>query len=106
MARKAIVTRTVIGTEVTTMAVDTIHGEVVNKTYTLSGKFKDGATLLKAVQKAYDTEEIKHVQVVSEKPVNKIYGMWEEDFIQNAMELDENRKPLGQADADVEVVSE
>lgn len=94
MARKAIVTRTVVGTEVSVMAVDCLHGEVVNKTYVLSGKYKDGTALLKAVQKAYDNEGIKHVQVVSEKPVNQIYGMWEEDFIAAAMKLDADRKPI------------
>ena len=100
MARKAIVTRTVVGTEVSVMAVDCIHGEVVNKTYVLSGKYKDGVSLLKAVQKAYDSAEIKHVQVVSEKPVNQIYGMWEEDFIANAMKLDADRKPIEAVEAE------
>lgn len=103
MARKAIVTRTVIGTEATTLAVDCVGGEVVNKTYTLSGKFKDSNALLKAIQKAYDSDSLKHVQVLTQKPVNQIYGMWEEDFIANAMKLDADRKPI-EADAEAEIV--
>lgn len=106
MARRAIVTRTVVGTEVTTMCVDTVSAEVSNKTYVLSGTFADDAKLLKAVQKAYDNDTTKNVAIVSKKDSNKIYGMWEEDFIANAMELDENRKPIGQADAEVAEVTE
>lgn len=96
MARRAMVTRTVVGVEVSTMAVNTSTSEVHNNTFTLSGTWKDDGKVLKAIQKKYDTEDEKNVAIVSKKEVNKLYGMYEEDFIANAMELDEARKPINQ----------
>lgn len=101
--RRPMVTRTVIGIEVSTMAVNTTTSEVHNNVFTLSGTWKDEAKLLKAIQKKYDTEEEKNVAIVSKKEINKLYGMYEEDFIAYAMELDEARKPVSQT---VEVTAE
>lgn len=95
MARKAIVTRTIIGTQVSVMALDTESGKVNTLTYVLSGKIEDSAKALKAVQKTYDTETLKHAKVLELSPLNKLMGMWEEDFIANAFELDpQTRKAL------------
>ena len=114
MARRAIVSRTVVGTQVTVLGLDTVSAEPQNKTYTLSGSYFtekkdaegkvierviDEKKALKAVQKAYDTDTFKNIKVVDAQPVNKLYGMWEEDFITNAFELDpETRKPIGQSE--------
>lgn len=113
MARRAIVTRTVSGTQVSVLGINTETAEPENRTYVLSGLYKvvdeksdkgevlkfhyDEKKMLKDVQKAYDTDEFKNVKVVDHQQVDKLYGMWEEDFIANAMELDlTTRKPLGQ----------
>lgn len=88
MARKAIVTRTITGTQVSVMALDTESGSVSTLTYVLSGNIEDTAKALKAVQKMYDTETLKHAKVLELSPLNKLMGMWEEDFIANAFELD------------------
>lgn len=91
---KNMVTRTIVGTEVTLLAVDTVSVEPQNVTYTLSGKFKDSKALLKAVQRYFDTDTLKHVSVVSTSTVNQLYGMDESDFIAHAVKLDDNRKPI------------
>lgn len=113
MARRAIVTRTVSGTQVSVLGINTETAEPENRTYVLSGLYKvvdekdekgnavkthfDEKKALKDVQKAYDTDEFKNVKIVDHQQVDKLYGMWEEDFIANAMELDPTtRKPLGQ----------
>ena len=91
---KNMITRTIIGKEVTMLALETETAEPQNVTYTLSGKYKDSNALLRAVQKKYDTETLKHVSVVSANAVNQLYGMDESEFIRNALKLDNNRKPI------------
>lgn len=95
MARsKQMITRTVIGTEVTVLALDVQTAEPQNVTYVLSGKVADEQKMLNAVKREYDTDTLKHVSIVSAHGVNQLYGMYESDFIANAMKLDENRKPV------------
>lgn len=114
MARRAIVTRTVSGTQISVLGINTETAEPENRTYILSGTYTketkgaDGKVIssvfdekkaLKDVQKAYDTDDFKNVKIVDHQRVDKLYGMWEEDFIANAMELDpETRKPIEKAD--------
>ena len=95
---KNLITRTIKGTAVKLLALDIVTGEVQNETYTMSGKFKDSAALLKAVQQKYDTNTLKHVSVVESSSVNQLYGMDESDFIRNAFKLDKNRKPITEDD--------
>lgn len=93
--RKAIVTRTIASTEVTVMGVNTETAEVENKTYNLSGVYSNDKKLLKAVKSAFETDTFKVVQIVDSEQVSRLYGMYENDFLSNAMELDpETRKPL------------
>lgn len=91
---KNMITRTIVGTEVTLLALDTVSAEPQNVTYVLSGKFKDPKALLKAVQRKFDTDTLKHVSVVSTSAVNQLYGMNESDFIAHAVKLDDNRQPI------------
>lgn len=113
MARKQIVSRTVVGVEVTVLALDCIKAEPVNATYILSGSYKtkdeqyDEKKIVKALKKLYETDDLKIAKVVSIAECNKLYGMWEEDFIANAMLLDPTtRKPIGMDDADIETDAE
>ena len=102
--RRAMITRSIESTEVTVMALDVIHGEPLTRTYNIAGTYKDEAKLLKAVQSAYDTDEVKNVHVVDSKVVGKLYGMYENDFLKAAIELDsETRKPI---DGDTESTEE
>lgn len=97
MARKRMVTRTIESTKVTTLALDVTTSEPQNKTYNLSGVYDSDAKLLKAVQKAFDTDVLKNVHIVSHETIETIYGMDENAFLAQAVVLDPvTRKPLGQ----------
>lgn len=93
MARsRNMITRTMVGTEVTCLALNTETAEPENLTYYVSGKFKDEAKLLRFIQRLYDNDVVKNVKIVSAVASNKILGMYEDDFVKHAMELDANRK--------------
>lgn len=108
MARRSIITRTVKGTEVTVLGMNTETAEPENVTYVIPGNYEkvvdekavfDTKKLLKVVKASYDTETFANVKIVDCKNVDKIYGMWEEDFIANAFELDpKTRKPISSND--------
>lgn len=107
MARRPIITRTVEGTQVDVLGLNIKTAEPENKTYVLSGKYADDKKLLKAVQSGYDTDEFKNIAIVGKKPVSKLYGMWEENFIASAFELDpQTRKPLASAETEEPVEAE
>lgn len=110
MARKAIVTRTITGTEAHVLGLNTETGQPEMKAYILSGTYKketkddsgkvvssttDEVKMLKDIKKLYDTDTFVNVKIQSYSSIEKMYGMYEEDFIAHAMILDpETRKPL------------
>lgn len=97
MARKRMVTRTIVGTEATVLVVNLAEQETRQDTYYVSGTFKDDAKLLKAVKAIVDDDEEKVVAVISSEPVETLFGMDEQDFIQNAKKLDpETRKAISE----------
>ena len=97
MARKRMVTRTIESTKVTTLALDVTTSEPQNMTYNLSGVYDNEAKLLKAVQKAFDTDTLKNVHIVSHEKIETIYGMDENTFLAQAVVLDPvTRKPINQ----------
>lgn len=118
MARKAIVSRAVEVTEVTVLGLAVSSQEPATKVYTLSGNYRkwipdkdkpgkngkpakkaivDEKKILRDIQSTYDTSDYKNIQIVGIKGIRKLYGMWEQDFINNAMELDPvTRRPVNQ----------
>lgn len=86
--REAMVTRTVIGTKVTVLAMDTVTCEPSNVTYEIGGQHANDERLLNKVRKEHDTEDFKIVKIVAVEPFEKRYGMKEADFIAHAMELE------------------
>lgn len=89
MARKPMVTRTIVSTKATVMAVDLANGdEVVNKEYVMPRTYADDATLLKAIKKQYEVEgELAIIKVVDTEKQEALYGMEEVDFIAHAQLL-------------------
>ena len=87
MARKAMVTRTVQTTIATALCLNTITAEPFNETVTLSGTFKDKKSLMKAVKNLIENEEISVAKIVDVTIEEKLYGMTEQDFINNAKVL-------------------
>ena len=92
MARKPIITRTIISTTVTVLCMDLVNRTPVEKTLVLPRTYKDDKALMKVLSKEYDTEELKVASILDKKENQDIYGMTEAQFIQLATKLDENRK--------------
>lgn len=86
--RESMVTRTVLGTKVTALVIDTITCESTNDTYEIGGRYTNDEKLLKKVRKEHDTENFKVVKIVAVEPFEKRYGMKESDFIAYAEELE------------------
>lgn len=90
--RESMVTRTILGTKVTVLAMDTNTCEPTNVTYEIGGKHANDEKLMNKVRKEHDTEDFKVVKIVAVEPFEKRYGMKESDFIANAVELEPFQK--------------
>lgn len=86
--RESMVTRTVLGTKVTAIVMDTINCEPSTVTYEIGGQHTNDEKLLNKVRKEHDTEDFKVVKIVDVEPFEKRYGMKESDFIAHADELE------------------
>ena len=103
MARKPMVTRTITTTQVNVLCLDIVAGEPFNQQVTLPRTYKEDKKLMKAIEEVVNTENVKAVHVVAKEEVETLYGMSEQDFINNAVVLDnETRRPTGEADTDEE----
>ena len=107
MARKPMVTRTIVTTKVNVLCLDIKSAEPFNKVVTLPRTYKDEKKLLKKVEEVVNTDEVKAVHVVGKEEVETLYGMSEQDFINNAVVLDkETRRPIGETGTDEEQMYE
>lgn len=88
MARKPMVTRTIITTKVIVLCLDVNSAEPFNETVTLPRTYKDDKKLLKSVEEVINTDHVKAVHIVDKKEIETLYGMPEQDFINNAKILD------------------
>lgn len=95
MARKPMVTRTIVTTKVNVLCLDIQSAEPFNKEVIIPRTYKDEKKLLKKVEEVVNTEDIKAVHIVDKSEVETLYGMEEQDFIINAEILDpETRKVI------------
>ena len=93
--RKPMVTRTIKTTKCIVLCANVETAECENKEVILPRTYSDKKKLDKAVHAVVDTPSIKAVQVVSSEEVETLYGMDEQDFINNAKVLDkETRKEI------------
>lgn len=88
MARKPMVTRTIVTTKVNVLCLDINSAELFNKVVTLPRTYKDEKKLLKKVEEVVNTDEVKAVHIVDKEELETLYGMTEQDFITNATILD------------------
>ena len=88
MARKPMVTRTIVTTKVNVLCLDIQSAEPFNKVVTLPRTYKDEKKLLKKVEEVVNTDDVKAVRIVDKEEVKTLYGMTEQDFITNAIVLD------------------
>lgn len=84
MARRKLVTRTIVATVVTCLCMDVKTAEPVNATYRVVGKFTDDEKLLKEIRKNNETDEFKIVAVVDKEVSEQLYGLDENIFIAEA----------------------
>lgn len=104
MARKPMVTRTIVTTKVNVLCMDLEFTEPCNKEVTLPRTYKTQDKLFKAVSELINSDKIKAVQIVDSEEVETLYGMSEQDFIDNAVKLDnETRKPITNEDTSQEI---
>ena len=87
MARVPMVTRTIITTKVNVMCLDVNAGEPFNKVVTVPRTYKDNEALLKKVKPLIETDSVKAVHIVDTEEIETLYGMTEQEFIQNAKVL-------------------
>lgn len=88
MARKPMVTRTIVTTKVNVLCLDVQSAEPFNKVVSLPRTYKDEKKLLKTVEEVINTDTVKAVHVVDKTEVETLYGMEEQDFINSAKILD------------------
>lgn len=86
--RESMVTRTILGTKVTVLVMDTNTCEPSNVTYEIGGQHTNDEKLLNKVRKEHDTEDFKIVKILAVEPFEKRYGMKESDFIAHAAMLE------------------
>ena len=87
MARPQMVTRTILTTKVTVLCMDVNTAEPFNKEVVLPRTYNDEEKLLKKVRVVVDTDSVKAVHIVDSEVVKTLYGMAEQDFINNAVIL-------------------
>lgn len=87
MAREPMVTRTIKGTNVKALCVSISAQNTVIKDFTLSGTYSDEKSLLKALTKTVQDNDIKVVSIISASQFETLYGMSENDFIKSAKVL-------------------
>lgn len=92
MARKRMVTRTILTTKATVLCMDTESLKSEYKDVILPRTYKDDEKLFKAVKNAVDTDTYKAVKIEEKSSVETLYGMDEQDFIDNAKILDPNTR--------------
>ena len=86
MARKRMITRTVMQTTAEVMTIDVTTAEVQVQTYDIGGQYTD-EELLNKLQNLFQTETLKLVHVESHECKELLLGMDEEDFIRLAKVL-------------------
>lgn len=86
MARKRMVTRTIMQTTAEVMTLDVITAEVQVRPYGIGGQYTD-EELLKKLQNLFQTDTLKLVHIESQTCTEVLLGMDEEDFIRLAQVL-------------------
>lgn len=87
MARTPMITRTIVTTKVNVMCLDVESGEPMNKCVVVPRTYKDEKKLLKTVKELIETDTLKAVHIVDTEEIETLYGMTEQEFIEQAKVL-------------------
>lgn len=96
--RQNWITRTIKGTKVKALFVNTVDHTTSVKELTIPRTYDTPAAVLKIVQKFFDTEAEKAVSIVETETTKARYGMLESDFIKVAVVLGNNDEESTEAD--------
>ena len=97
------ITRTVVGTKATVIAVNTMTLSAEKKVLTIAGTFDSNEKLLKALKKLFDNDNEIISSVLSADKFEELYGLDETIFMQYAVKLDaKTRKPIDTAEPTTE----
>lgn len=92
MRKEKLITRTITVTEAEIMAFNTDADEVITLNESYIGDLSD-----KEIEKRFVIDynnSAKFLKLVNAEKVTKLYGITEKDFLEYAVELDENRKEV------------
>lgn len=92
MRKEKMITRTITTTNAEIMAFNLDTNEVITLNESYIGDLSD-KDLEKQFLLDYNNSAI-FLKLVNAEKSSKIYGITEKDFLQNAIELDENRKEV------------
>lgn len=93
--REKMVTRSMKVTNATVLMVNLETEQTETQVVSMPNVYKDDTKLMKALTKSFEGTNLKPVHVTGSQVVEKLYGMTEKSFMDNATELDpETRKPL------------
>lgn len=87
-----MITRTIVTTNAEIMAFNLDTNEVITLNESYIGDLSD-----KDIEKQFALDynnSAKFLKLVNAEKSSKLYGITEKDFLQNAVELDENRKEV------------
>lgn len=86
--RQNWITRTIKGTKVKALFVNTVDHTTAVKELTIPRTYETPAAVLKIIQKYFDTETEKAVSIVDTETIKRRYGMLESDFMKYAVVLE------------------
>lgn len=92
MRKEKLITRTITVTEAEIMCFNLDTNEVITLNETYIGDLSD-----KEIEKHFSADynnSVKFLKLVNAEKSSKLYGITEKDFLDNAVELDENRKEV------------
>jgi hypothetical protein len=92
MRKEKMITRTIVTTNAEIMAFNLDTNEVITLNESYIGDLSD-RDIEKQFAIDYDNTA-KFLKLVNAEKSTKLYGITEKDFLENAIELDENRKEV------------
>lgn len=92
MRKEKMITRTIVTTNAEIMAFNLDTNEVITLNESYIGNLSD-RDIEKQFAIDYDNSA-KFLKLVNAEKSSKLYGITEKDFLENAVELDENRKEV------------
>lgn len=92
MRKEKMITRSIVTTNAEIMAFNLDTNEVITLNEAYIGDLSD-----KEIEKQFVIDysnSVKFLKLVNAEKSSKLYGITEKDFLENAVELDENRKEV------------